>query len=45
MFPDTHCAAVTSSRTEPEPVPEQIQPLFLSFEEQLGHLFKSNIGI
>ena len=33
MFPDT------------EPEPEQTQPLFISLEEQFGHLFKSNIGI
>ena len=32
-----------SSETEPEPEP--IQPLFISFEEQFGHLFKSNIGV
>ena len=35
MFPDT----------EPEPEPEQTQPLFISFEERFGHLFKSNIGV
>ena len=31
------------SDTEPEQEPNQ--PLFISFEEQFGHLFKSNIGI
>ena len=35
MFPDT----------EPEPELEPTQPLFISFEEQYGHLFKSNIGV
>ena len=43
MFSDTHSAAVTLSRTEPEP--EQTQPSFISFEEQFGHLFKSNIDV
>ena len=33
MFPDT------------EPEPEQTQPFFISFEEQVGHLFESNIGV
>ena len=41
------------SDTEPEPAggrlgyaeQEPSQPLFISFEEQFGHLFKSNIGI
>ena len=33
MFPDN------------EPEPEPTQPLFISFEEQFGHLFKSNIGV
>ena len=28
-----------------EPEPEPTQPLFISFEEQFGHLFKSNIGV
>ena len=31
------------SDTEPEQEPNQ--PLFISFEEQFKHLFKSNIGI
>lgn len=31
------------SDTEPEQEPNQ--PLFISFEERFGHLFKSNIGI
>ena len=31
------------SDTEPEP--ESTQPLFISFEERFGHLFKSKIGI
>ncbi len=31
------------SDTEPEPEPNQ--PLFISFEERFGHLFKSNSGI
>ena len=31
--------------SEPEPELEPTQPLFLSYEEQFGHLFKSNIGI
>jgi len=33
MFPDT------------EPEEEPTKPIFISFEEQFGHLFKSNIGI
>ena len=33
MFPDN------------EPEPEPNQPLFTSFEEQFGHLFRFNIGI
>ncbi len=33
MFPDN------------EPELEPTQPLFISFEEQFGHLFKKNIGI
>ena len=31
--------------SETEPEPEPTQPLFISFEEQFGHLFKSNIGV
>jgi hypothetical protein len=31
------------SDTEPEQEPNQ--PLFISFEDRFGHLFKSNIGI
>jgi len=33
MFPNT------------EPEEEPTKPIFISFEEQFGHLFKSNIGI
>ena len=31
--------------SDTEQGPEPNQPLFISFEERFGHLFKSNIGI
>ena len=31
------------SDTEPEQEPNQ--PLFITFEDRFGHLFKSNIGV
>jgi len=31
--------------SDPEPEPEPNQPLFISFEEQYGHLFKFNAGL